>query len=399
MNKKSRSVCPHDCPDTCGIISHVEDRKLVKVMGDSDHFVTRGFLCNKVMSYPERVYSPDRILYPLKRAGKKGDGKFARISWDEAVEIITSRFKKIISNYGSESILPFNGSGTLGLVNGSVAGKRFFNRLGASRLERTICSKGGRIGYKYTMGAAFGAYPLAIPQSRLVVSWGTNPYYTNIHQIPLIKEAKKNGAYYIVINPNKVKSVEMADLFLQPTPGSDAALALGMMNVIINNSLYDKSFVKDYTKGFEALSERVREYPPDKVERITGIDKEAIEKFAAIYASRVPSFIYAGSGMQHHTNGGMMIRAISCLPGLVGAWKHSGGGMFYPTSEAFPINWDMLEGNDLCPNSPRTINMNQLGETLLNATPNVYGLFIYNSNPAAVLFNQRKGSYQCSKKR
>ncbi len=390
MNKKLRSVCPHDCPDTCGIISYVKDGKLVKVKGDPDHILTRGFLCQKVMNYPERVYSPDRVLYPLKRVGVKGAGKFKKISWDEAIETITSQFKNIISRYDSDSILPFSGSGTLGLVNGNVAGKRFFNRLGASRLDRTICSKGGRIGYKYTLGASFGADPLAIPQSKMVISWGTNPYYTNIHQIPLIKKAKKNGALYVVINPDRVKSVEMADLFIQPAPGSDAALALGVMNVIINESLYDDEFVNNHTVGFEALSERVQEYPLDRVEAITGVDKETIRKFATIYAEGKPSFIYAGSGMQHHTNGGMMIRTISCLPGLVGAWEYPGGGMFYPTSEAFPIMWDILERNELCINSPRTINMNRLGQTLLNEDPGVYGLYVYNSNPAAVLFNQRK---------
>ncbi len=390
MKNKLRSVCPHDCPDTCGIISHVKGGRLVKVKGDPDHFVTRGFLCKKVMSYPERVYSSDRVLYPLKRVGQKGTGKFKKISWEEAIDTITSRFKSIISNHGAGSILPFSGSGTLGLVNGNVAGKRFFNRLGASRLDRTICSKGGRIGYKYTLGASFGADPIAIPQSKMIISWGTNPYYTNIHQVPLIKEAKKNGAYYVVINPDKIKSVEEADLFIQPNPGSDAALALGVMNVIVNESLYNKEFVKNYTEGFDALSVRIQEYSLDKVEGITGVDKEIIKKFAHIYAKSKPSFIYAGSGMQHHTNGGMMIRTISCLPGLTGVWKYPGGGMFYPTSEAFPITWDVLEGHDLCQNTPRLINMNQLGQTLLDAEPGVQGLYVYNSNPAAVLFNQRK---------
>ncbi len=390
MKNKLRSVCPHDCPDTCGIISHVKGGRLVKVKGDPDHFVTRGFLCKKVMSYPERVYSSDRVLYPLKRVGQKGTGKFKKISWEEAIDTIASRFKSIISNHGAGSILPFSGSGTLGLVNGNVAGKRFFNRLGASRLDRTICSKGGRIGYKYTLGASFGADPIAIPQSKMIISWGTNPYYTNIHQVPLIKEAKKNGAYYVVINPDKIKSVEEADLFIQPNPGSDAALALGVMNVIVNESLYNKEFVKNYTEGFDALSVRIQEYSLDKVEGITGVDKEIIKKFAHIYAKSKPSFIYAGSGMQHHTNGGMMIRTISCLPGLTGVWKYPGGGIFYPTSEAFPITWDVLEGHDLCQNTPRLINMNQLGQTLLDAEPGVQGLYVYNSNPAAVLFNQRK---------
>jgi anaerobic selenocysteine-containing dehydrogenase len=206
----------------------------------------------------------------------------------------------------------------------------------------------------------------------------------------LIKEAKKRGALHVVINPDKIKSVDMADLFIQLTPGSDAALALGVMNVIINESLYDSDFVENHTEGFAALSVRVQEYTPEKVEGITGVDKETIRKFAAIYAGSKPSFIYAGSGMQHHTNGGMMIRTIACLPGLVGAWKHPGGGMFYPTSEAFPIQWDTLEGDDLCSGSPRSINMNQLGQTLLHEDPGIYGLYVYNSNPAAVLFNQRK---------
>lgn len=390
MIRKAKSVCPHDCPDTCGILASVSEGKLVKVQGDPDHFGTRGFLCKKVRNYPERVYSPDRLLYPLKRVGKKGTGAFERISWDEAAKTITRKFHETISSNGSESILPFSGSGTLGLVNGSVAGKRFFNRLGASRLDRTICSKGGRIGYKYTLGASLGADPLAIPRSKLIISWGTNPYSTNIHQIPLIQEAKKNGATYIVVNPCKIKSVAMADLFLQPKPGSDAALALGVMNIIINNSLYDKDFVEKHTEGFAALTKRVQEYPPEKAAEITGIKKEMIQEFAKLYARQIPSFIYAGSGMQHHTNGGMMIRTISCLPGLVGAWKYPGGGMFYPTSESFPINWENIEGGELCPNTPRSINMNQLGETLLHANPKIHGLYIYNANPAAVLFNQRK---------
>ncbi len=390
MITKAKSVCQLDCPDTCGMISSVSQGKLIKVQGDPDHFGTRGFLCQKVKKYPERVYSLDRLLYPLKRTGKKGSGRFERIPWDEATEIITKKFHGTISSNGPESIFPFSGSGTLGLVNGSVAGKRFFNRLGASRLDRTICSKGGRIGYKYTLGASLGADPLAIPRSKLIISWGTNPYSTNIHQIPLIREAKKNGATYIVINPYKIKSVGMADLFLQPTPGSDAALALGVMNVIINHSLYDKEFVEKHTEGFEALTHRVQEYPPEKVEEITGIRKEMIQEFAKLYALHIPSFIYAGSGMQHHTNGGMMIRTIACLPGLIGAWKYPGGGIFYPTSESFPINWEEIERGDLCPSSPRSINMNQLGDALLHASPKIHALYIYNANPAAVLFNQRK---------
>ncbi len=257
-----KCVCPLDCPDTCGIIAGVKDGRLVRIEGDHNHPVTRGFLCPKMKrNYPERVYSSDRLLYPMKRTGPKGSGKFERIDWDEAVDAIVSNFKKIISEDGPRAILPFFGSGTLGIVHGKLAGKRFFNRMGTLQLDRTICTKAGRIGYLYTMGSSEGADPRGLPQSRLIISWGTNTFATNLHQLPLLSKARRGGAKYVVINPCRVKGAEVADIFIQPRPGSDAALALGMMHVIIREELYNKDFVDKNTFGFGTLCQRVEEYP------------------------------------------------------------------------------------------------------------------------------------------
>ncbi|MDO8135997.1 MAG: molybdopterin-dependent oxidoreductase, partial [Candidatus Brocadiales bacterium] len=385
-----RCVCPLDCPDVCGILAHVRDGRLVGVEGDPRHPITRGLLCPKARHYPERVYSPDRVLYPMKRKGSRGSGSFERITWEEAVGTIASNFQRIIAQEGPQAIMPYYGSGTLGIVHGKVAGKRFFNRLGSPQLDRTICTKAGRIGYQYTMGSSEGADPRGIPHSKLVISWGTNTFSTNVHQLPLLREARDQDALYAVINPYRVKGAEVADVFLQPHPGSDAALALGMMHVIVKEGLYDRDFVEKNTLGFDKLCQRLEEYPPSRVEKLTGISAEEIKDFARLYAQRRPSFIYLGSGMQHHTNGGMMVRTIACLPALAGAWGRPGGGIFFPTSTVFPVSWDELDGQELRPNPPRRINMNQLGDVLLNGSPRVMGLYIFNANPMAVLFNQNK---------
>ncbi|OHB91473.1 MAG: hypothetical protein A3E75_06080 [Planctomycetes bacterium RIFCSPHIGHO2_12_FULL_51_37] len=390
-----RCVCPLDCPDTCNIIAHVKDGRLIKIEGDRTHPLTRGFLCPKMTrNYPDRVYNPDRLLYPMKRSGAKGSGKFERITWDEAIGTIASNFQKIISGDGPEAILPFYGSGTLGIVHGKLAGKRFFNRLGTLQLDRTICTKAGRIGYLYTMGSSAGADPRGIPESRLIVSWGTNTFATNIHQLPLLSEARRRGAKYVVINPFRVKGAEVADMFVQPRPGSDSALALGMMHVIIREDLYNKDFVDKNTFGFGVLCQRAEEYPPKRVEKLTDVKAKTIIELARLYAGEAPSFIYAGSGLQHHTNGGMTIRTIACLPALVGAWGRIGGGMFFPTSTVFPVSWDDLEGNELrpgsAPGSASCFNMNRLGHILLNNKSNIRALYVFNANPLAVLFNQNR---------
>ncbi len=388
-NQTIHSVCPHDCPDTCSIISHVTDGRLVRVEGNPNHPVTRGFICRKIMRAPERVYDPERLLYPMKRVGAKGEGRFERISWDQAIAVITGRWREICGNRGGEAILPFFGSGTEGLVNGHIAGRRFFNRLGSLQLDRTICTKAGRTGYRYTMGSSVGAEPTAVENIKLIIAWGVNTASTNIHQNVFFNKARKGGAMLAVINPIEINGAGGADFFLRPRPGSDGALALGMMNVIIEEDLYDREFVNNFTTGFDALRDRVKQYPPEQVEALTGVSAEDITAFARLYASQPSSFIYLGPGCQRHSNGGMMARTVACLPALTGAWARPGGGMYFPTSTVFPVDWEPLEGNELRHGSGGArYNMIRLAEMLEGNTPKVESLYVFNGNPATVLYNQ-----------
>ena len=392
------SVCPHDCADTCSVLSHVEEGRLIKVEGNAAHPVTQGYLCRKFSNIPERVYGDDRLLYPMKRTGPKGSPKgspksadnFERISWDEAVATIAERWKDIIAEDGPHAILPFFGSGTEGLVQGDIAGKRFFNRLGTLQLVRTICTKAGRTGYRYTMGSSAGADPTASGNATLVISWGINTASTNIHQHSFLKESRSKGGRHVIINPLRVKGAASADGVLQPRPGSDAALALGMMHVIIDEGLYDEDFVDRFTHGFQALKQRVREYAPEKVEDFTDIPAEEIREFARLYASEPASFIYVGPGCQRHSNGGMTLRTIACLPALTGAWRHKGCGIYYPTSTVFPVDWEPLEGNDLRPNPPAGYNMIHLARMLSGPGPSIRSLYVFNGNPASVLYDQSR---------
>lgn len=384
------SVCPHDCADTCSILSYVKDGRLVKIQGNPHHPVTRGFLCRKFSLAPERVYDPDRILFPLARTGPKGSGRFQRISWPEAVGLISTRWKEILAESGPYSILPFYGSGTEGLINGRIAGKRFFNRLGSLQLERTICTKAGRLGFRYTMGTSMGADPAAVGKTKLVIAWGVNAPSTHVHFYSFLTKARSHGTLYAIVNPLAIKDSENADFLLRPLPGTDAALALGMMHVIIQEKRYDADFAACSTIGFDALKERVKDYPPEKVEAITGIKTEAIQNFARLYADSRPSFIFIGPGCQRHSNGGMTVRTLSCLPALTGDWKFPGGGVYYPTSTVFPVDWSPLEGEELRPNPPAAYNMIHLGRLLTQANPPVKSLYVFNGNPASTLYHQRE---------
>ncbi|MBF0128672.1 MAG: molybdopterin oxidoreductase family protein [Alphaproteobacteria bacterium] len=382
------NVCPHDCADTCSIHSHVEDGRLVKVDGNPTHPVTQGFLCRKVSRSPERIYGPDRLLHPMRRVGPKGAGRFERISWDEALATIAERWTSILSGDSPHAILPFCGSGTEGLVQGDLAGKRFFNRLGTLQLVRTICTRAGRTGYRYTMGTSAGADPTNIDEARLVVAWGLNAASTNIHQQTFFKRARLNGALFATVNP--LRLADDADLLLRPRPGSDAALALGMMHVIVDEDLHDKDFVENATHGFKALRERIAAYPPERVSAMTDVPVEAIRTFAKLYAETQPSFIYVGPGCQRHTNAGMTVRTIACLPALVGAWRYPGGGVYFPTSTVFPVDWHPLEREDLRPNPPVGYNMIHLGRMLADERHGIRSLYVYNGNPASVLYDQNR---------
>lgn len=378
-----KGACPHDCPDTCAFITTVEEGKAVSIQGDPSHPITQGFLCIKLNHYLEWVYNPRRVLYPHRRVGPKGSGQFERITWQEALELISSRFREIKARYGPEAIMPYNYSGTLGVLNFGSMDRRFFHRLGATRLLYTICSSAGKEGFIATVGAALGPDPEDIPKARLIILWGTNTITSNPHYWPLIQKARRQGAKLIVIDPLRTRTASLADVHIPIKPGTDGALALGIMHVIIRDNLYNADYVSQFTCGFEALKERVAFYTPEKVAEITGVPAADIEALARLYAGTPYSLIRLNYGLQRHTNGGMAVRTIACLPGLTGAWLYPGCGALLTTSGAFQINQEKLQRPDLLPNNPRTINMIHLGKALTELDdPPVKALFVYNADPA-----------------
>jgi anaerobic selenocysteine-containing dehydrogenase len=389
--KVIHAACPHDCPDTCAMLVEVEDGRATKVSGDPDHLPTQGFLCTKVARYLERVYNPDRLLYPMRRIGAKGEGRFERITWDEALETISQRFQEISdSSDGPEAILPFSYGGTMGIVNSGSMDRRFFNRLGASKLLRTICSAAGGEAMNLTVGAKIGTDMENFHRARLIVLWGTNTLSSNIHLWPQIKEALANGARLIGIDPYRNHTHDHCHQLIQVTPGTDAALALAMMNVIVTEGLEDRDYVDRYTLGFDKLRERAAEFPPARAARICGVTEEEIVNFAREYASTRPAVIRVNYGLQRHAGGGMAVRTIACLPALTGSWRDTGGGVLLSTSGMAGFDEQVLERPDLTPGNPRTINMSRLGEALTDTRPPVRAIYVYNSNPAAIAPDQSK---------
>ncbi len=383
------SVCPHDCPDACALKVEIDDGKITKVAGDISHPITRGVICEKVRAYPERIYNPARILYPMRRVGKKGTGKFERISWNVAVGEIVSRWKELIDACGPESILPYSYGGTEGVVNNAGMDRRLFNKLGATRLKRNICSVAGSSGYKLAYGASISINPINTINSKFFIFWGINALETNIHQAIFADRARKNGAKIIAIDVHRNKTAKWADDFYLILPGSDGALALGLAHIILRDDLADKVFLKQYAYGFDEYRLKVKEYPPERVAKLTGLTPQRIEHLAHSYAGIRPNFIRIGNGLQHHDNGGINTWAIALLPALVGAWRDKGGGALKSNSEYFPINDDALQRPDLTENVPRIVNMIQLGKALCELDdPPVRSLYVYNSNPAVVAPNQ-----------
>ena len=407
MKRVVHAACPHDCPDACGVLITVQDGRATRVQGDPSHPVTRGFLCAKVAKYLDRVYSPDRVLYPMRRAQSKGplagEGAhssqaaqaFERISWDEALDEITSRFRKIISEFGSEAILPYSYSGTLATLNGGSMDRRFFHRLGASQLARNICSAAGEAGLKSVLGIKLGTEPEQFPHSRYIIAWGANIHGNNVHLWPFIEEARRQGAKLVVIDPYRTRTAACADWYLPINPGTDAALALGMMHVIINDGLHNADYVARYTSGFEQLRERVQEYPPERVQKWIGIAASDITRLAREYATTRPAVIRMNYGVQRAEGGGMATRAIAMLPCITGSWTEIGGGLQLSTSDAYGLNREALRRTDLMERTlgrpARTINMVELGKALNELQdPPVKALFVYNSNPAAVCPNHNE---------
>jgi molybdopterin guanine dinucleotide-containing S/N-oxide reductase-like protein len=403
------AACPHDCPDACGVLITVEDGRATKIQGDPGHPMTRGFLCAKVAKYLDRVYSPDRVLYPMRRIAPKGlaarapnaaEGVRATKTWqritrDEALDEITSRFRAIIAEFGSEAILPYSYGGTLGAINGGSMDRRFFQRLGASELERTICSSAGEAGLESVMGVKLGTEPEQFIHSRYIIAWASNIHGNNVHLWPFIEEARRKGAKLVVIDPYRTRTAACADWYLPINPGTDAALALAMMHVIIGEGLHDSDYVEKYTLGFEQLRERVKAYPPERAAQWTGIAAEDIRKLAREYATIRPSVIRVNYGVQRSENGGTATRAIAMLPCIIGSLKEAGGGLHLSTSGAFDLNKDALRRPDLKPEGSqrpaRVVNMVRLGEALNTLSdPPVKALFVYNSNPAAVCPNHNE---------
>jgi anaerobic selenocysteine-containing dehydrogenase len=388
------SVCALDCPDACSLLVNVENGVGSRLRGDPSHPITRGFLCGKVAQYLEREYSPDRLLYPQKRIGAKGEGRFARISWDEALDTIAERLKGIADQFGSEAILPYSYAGTMGILNIAGMDRRFFHRLGASRLDRTICSSTGGAGLAATLGHKFGTDTEQFANSKLIIAWGANIHGTNVHLWPFIVEARRKGAKLYVIDPVRTRTAALADWHLRINPGSDLALALGMMHVILRENLHDADYVARHAQGFDELKERVRGYDPERVAALTGIAKEDIVRLAREYATTRPAAIRLNYGVQRSEHGGKAVRAIVALPALIGSWREVGGGAQLSTSGAFQLNRNALEMPELQKQSPlgreaRLVNMSELGKALTQLDdPPMKAIIVYNSNPATIAPNQ-----------
>lgn len=389
------SVCALDCPDACSLLLDVDAAGHgSKLRGNPAHPVTRGFLCGKVARYLDREYSPARLLHPLRRIGAKGEGRFTRISWDEALHEIAASLQSASREFGPESVLPYSYAGTMGLLNGSGMDRRFFHRLGASRLDRTICSAAGTVGMTDALGVRYVLEPEQFRHSKLIIAWGANILGTNVHLWPFIVEARRNGARFYTIDPHQNRTGKLSDRHYAIRPGSDAALAFAMMHVILNEGLEDRDYVAQHTLGIVELRVRMQEWTPQRAAELTGIDAGEIASLAREYATARPAAIRLFLGVQRSERGAMSVRAVALLPALVGAWRDLGGGIQMSTSAAFQVNRQGLERPDLQFASPlrresRILNMSQLGRILTEVDdPPVKALVVYNSNPAAIAPDQ-----------
>ncbi|MBR8282968.1 molybdopterin-containing oxidoreductase family protein [Burkholderia vietnamiensis] len=388
----ARAVCPHDCPDTCAMRVTVENGKAIKVTGDPEHPPTQGVLCTKVSRYADRVHHPDRLTVPLKRIGAKGEGRFAPITWNEAFDEIGRRLGDIAAR-SPESILPYSYAGTMGLVQGEGIAQRFFHKIGASRLERTICAAAGAAGLRYTYGGNIGMHLEHFEESELILIWGANPIASSLHFWTRAQEAKRRGARLVAIDPYRSLTAEKCHQHIALKPGTDGAFALGMMNVLITENLLDHDYIAHHTVGFEALKARALSYPPERVAQICGIDASELIELARRYGATRKASIRLNYGMQRVRGGGNAVRAIASLPGLTGAWRDRAGGLLLSSSEFAPIDHAALLRPDLIPGwphkLPRIINMNAIGDALLHLGDDAFGpkveaVIVYNSNPVAV---------------
>ncbi|MBL8213581.1 MAG: molybdopterin-dependent oxidoreductase, partial [Bryobacterales bacterium] len=400
MVETKASVCALDCPDCCSVLVTIENGKGTKLKGNPDHPITRGFLCAKVTQYLEREYHPDRLLYPAKRTGAKGEGRFTRISWDEALDTIATRLKAIAASHGTEALLPYSYAGTMGVLNNAGMDRRFFHRFGASRLDRTICSSAGMFGMNEAYsGMRYGTEPEQFAHSKLILAWGANILGCNVHLWPFIQEARRNGAKLYVIDPVKNRTGAAADRWYPIQPGTDLALALGLMHVIFAEGLEDRAYLDSYARNTAELKAHVRDYTPQRVAELTGIPAEDIVALAREYATTKPAAIRLNYGVQRSERGGRAIQSIAYLSVITGSWQHVGGGLQLSTSQAYQFNLAGLERPDFQKKSlgrdARIINMTEFGKALNDPLdPPVKAVVVYNSNPMAIAPDQhavRKG--------
>jgi len=384
--KVVRAACPHDCPDTCAMLVTVKDGVAIKIQGDPSMPFTDGTLCTKVAHYLERTYAPERVLYPLKRVGPKGSGEFRRIGWDEALDEIAERLKALAASAeGPETILPCSYAGTMGMVQYSSMDRRFFHRLGASLLDRTLCSSAGKAGVKATLGGSVGMDPERFDEAKLIILWGANPVVSNLHLWSRVQQAKRRGARVVAIDPYRSLSAEKCSQHIAPLPGTDGALALGMMHVLIAEGLIDREYIARHTLGFEQLAERVKRHTPQWAAQTCGITVEEVVNLAREYGRARPAAIRLNYGMQRHAGGGIAARTITCLPALTGAWREAAGGIVLTTADFYGFDHAALERPDLLGvRRPRVFNHAALGDALTRADPPVRATIVYNNNPVAV---------------
>jgi anaerobic selenocysteine-containing dehydrogenase len=384
-----KGACPHDCPDTCALFTTVQDGVAVKVQGNPEHRHTDGVLCTKVSRYPERTYHADRVLHPLRRTGPKGSGSFERVGWDEALDDIAARLAAIAAR-DPQAIVPYSYAGTMGLVQGESMAGRFFHRLGASFLDRTICSSAGGEALVYTLGAKVGMKVEFFVEARLIVIWGSNSITSNLHFWKLAQAAKRSGARLVCIDPRRTDTAEKCHQHIQLLPGTDAALALAVMHELVVNDWLDHDYIARHTLGWEALRERALRWTPERAAQVCGIDAQEIRSLAHDYGTIKPAAIRLNYGMQRVRGGGNAVRAVACLPALTGAWRHPAGGVLLSSSGFFPADKAALQRPDLLRGrTPRTINMVTIGNDLLRESspqfgPKIEALVVYNSNPVAV---------------
>jgi anaerobic selenocysteine-containing dehydrogenase len=389
-----RGACGHDCPDTCSWVVEVRDDTAETLSGDPTHPFTRGTLCAKVNHYLDRVYHPDRILHPLKRVGPKGEGRFVRVSWEEALTDIASRWQAIVEASCAEAILPYSSAGVQGLIQTASIDMRLFGSMGCSGLDRNICGAVAAAGLTSTIGTGTGIDPEEIVHSRYVVLWGTNTIVTNLHFWPFVREAQRRGAKIVVVDPIRTRTAESADWHLPIKPASDATLALAMMHVIVRDGLVDHEYVSQHAVGYEALAERVQHYAPERVADAVGLPVEDIERFAREYATTQPSLLRPLIGIEHHRNGAMQFRTLACLPVLTGAWRHRGGGLARSTHKLqfAALAMDRVLMPEVYTPGVRVLNMRDLGKDLCDREmqPPIRSLIVYGANPMVSMPNQRR---------